>query len=209
MKNYWMIVVALLFTVSCGKYHVKSEISNGPALGKLKKTGIIIRKTHNTPITLKLIKKNISPWLEPYKKINNLVLIEKTSEALDTAKLESDRFLQFSNKGDFQFYQAIGIITHYLNANKEELETIKSENNCDSLLIYEIDAGYSLELQYTDFSSMITIIDTNNKILSMDRQYDKYETFEIDKDIMREELLDLISNRLIDLITKLRYIREK
>ncbi len=209
MKNYWVIVVALLFAVSCGKYHVKNEINNEPALGKLKKTGIIIRKTHNSPLTLRLIKKNMAQWLEPYKKTNNLVLIEKTSKNLDTAKTESDRFQQFSNKGDFQFYQTIGIITHYLNANKEELEKIKSENNCDSLLIYEIDAGYSLELQYTDFGTMIIIIDKNNKILSMDRQYDKYETFEIDKNVMREELLDQISNRLIDLITKLKYIKEK
>ncbi|MBP7734438.1 MAG: hypothetical protein KA369_00560 [Spirochaetes bacterium] len=209
MKKYWVFAVALLFAVSCGKYHVKNEINNGSALGKLKKTGIIIRKTHNTPIAFKLIKKNVSQWLEPYKKVNQLVLIEKTSKALDTAMTESERFLQFSGKGDFQFYQTIGILTHYLNKNKDELDKIKAENDLDSLLIYELDAGYSLELQYTDFGSMIIIVDNNNKILSMDRQYDKYETFEIDKDIMKEELLDLISNRLIDQITKLKYVKEK
>jgi hypothetical protein len=209
MKKFCVIAVVLLFAVSCGKYHVKNEINNGTALGKLKKTGIIIRKTHNTPITLKLIKKNMSQWLEPYMKINQLVLIEKTSKALDTAISESDRFLQFSGKGDFQFYQSIGILTHYLNQNKEELDKIKADNNLDSLLIYELDAGYSLELQYTDFGSMIIIVDNNNRILSMDRQYDKYETFEIDKKIMREELLDLISNRLIDTIAKLKYVKEK
>ena len=36
MKKYWVFAVALLFAVSCGKYHVKNEINNGSALGKLK-----------------------------------------------------------------------------------------------------------------------------------------------------------------------------
>ncbi len=209
MKKCCIILVALLFLLSCAKYHVKNEISKGSSLSKLKKTGIIVRKTHNTPITLKLINKNLSQWLEPYKKVNQLVLIEKTSKNLNNSKMESDHFLQLSNDGDFQHYQTLGIVTHYLNKNKEELDKIKSEYNLDSFIIYEIDAGYSLELQYSDFKSMIIIIDGNNKIVHMDRQDDKYETFEIDKKIMREDLLDLVSNRLLNLIINLKYIKEK
>lgn len=209
MKRCSIILVALVFALSCAKYHVKNEISHGSDLKKLKKTGIMIRKTHNTPVPLKLMNKNLSQWLEPYKKINELVLIENTSKNLNRLKTEADRFLQFSDDGDFQHYQSIGIITHYLKKNKEELDKIRRENNLDSLIIYEIDAGYSLELQYSDFRSMILIIDNNNKILHMDRQYDKYETFEIDRNILREELLDLISNRLINIIIDLKYIKEK
>jgi hypothetical protein len=201
--------VVLLFALSCAKYHVKNEVNNGSALSKLKKTGIIIRKTHNTPISLKLLNKNLSQWLEPYKKINELILIEKTTKNLNRSKAESDRFLQFSDNGDYQYYQSVGIITHYLNNNKEELDKIKSEYNLDSLIIYEIDAGYSLELQYTDFSSMIVIIDGKDKIVHLDRQHDKYESFEIDRNIMQEELLDLISNRFLDRINNLKYIKEK
>ncbi|HNW27231.1 MAG TPA: hypothetical protein PKN50_02040 [Spirochaetota bacterium] len=209
MKKCSVILVALLFALSCAKYHVKNEISHGSNLKKLKKTGIIIRKTHNTPISLKLFNKNLSQWLVPYQKVKELVLIENTSKNLNRSKMESDRFLQFSDTGDFQSYQCQGIVAHYLAQNKEELDKIRSENNLDSIAIYEVDAGYSLELQYTDFSSMIIIVDNNNKILYMDRQHDKYETFEIDAKIMREELLDLISNRLINKIIDLKYVKEK
>lgn len=201
--------MVLLFATSCVKYHVKNEINNGKALSKLKKTGIIVRKTHNTPVTLKLFNKNLSQWLEPYKKINELILIEKTSKDLHTSRTESERFLQFSGDGDFQYYQTLGIVTHYLNRNREELDRLRSEFNLDSIIIYEVDAGYSLELQYSDFSSMILIVDNKNKILHMDRQHDNYETFEIDEKVLREEMLDHVSNRLIDIIINLKYIKEK
>lgn len=209
MKKCSVLLVALLFVLSCAKYHVKNEISHGADLKKLKKTGIIIRKTHNTPISLKLFNKNLSQWLLPYQKINELVLLENTSRDLNRSKMESDRFLQFSNTGDFQLYQCQGIVAHYLAKNREELDKIRSENNLDSIVIYEVDAGYSRELQYTDFSSMIILVDNNSRILFMDRQHDKYETFEIDEKVMREELLDLISNRLLNKIIDLKYIREK
>lgn len=209
MKRCSILLVALLFALSCAKYHVKNEISHGPDLKKLKKTGVIIRKTHNTPISLKLFNKNLSQWLVPYQKINELVLLENTSRDLNRSKMESDRFLQFSNTGDFQLYQCQGIVAHYLAKNREELDKIRSENSLDSIVIYEIDAGYSRELQYTDFSSMIILVDNNNRILYMDRQHDKYETFEIDEKVMREELLDLISNRLLNKIIDLKYIKEK
>jgi len=64
-------------------------------------------------------------------------------------------------------------------------------------------------LQYIDFSSMVILVDNNDKILYMDRQHDKHETFEIDEKVMREELLDLISNRLLNKIIDLKYIMKK
>jgi len=204
-----VILVALFVALSCAKYHVKNEISHGSEINKLKKTGIIIRKTHNTPIPLKLFNKNLSQWLVPYHKVKELVLIETTSKNLNRSNMESDRFLQFSNVGDFQLYQCQGIVAHYLAKNKEELDKIRSDNNLDSIVIYEVDAGYSRELQYIDFSSMVILVDNNDKILYMARQHDKHETFEIDEKVMREELLDLISNRLLNKIIDLKYIMKK
>lgn len=208
MKKYSLLLVLLFFAMSCGKYHIKNEINNSSALSKLKKTGIIIRLTHNTPIPIKLFNKNLSQWLEPYKKSNQIKLIEETSKNINVAKAESDRFLQFSNDGDFQYYQSMGIVKGFINKNKEELDKIKSENDLDSLIFYEVDAGYSLELQYNDFGSMVVIVDNNYKIVHLDRQYDKYDTFEIDRQVLKEELLDLVSNRLIDIALKQKYIKE-
>jgi hypothetical protein len=209
MKKCSVILVALLFAASCTKYHVRNEIKDTAALSKIKKTGIIIRRTYSSPIPLKHFNRNLSQWLEPYIKLNQLFLIEKTNKDLNLSKTEADRFLQFSTEGDFQHYQTLGIVTQYLIKNKEELDKIKSENNLDSLIIFEVDAGYSVELQFSDFNSLVVIIDNNNKIAFMDRQHDKYETFEIDQNVLREELLDLISNRLIGTLVDLKLIKER
>jgi hypothetical protein len=209
MKKFCVILIAACLATSCSNFHVKKEIKNGSALKKFKNTGIIIRKTHNTPISVKLFNKNMTQWFESYKKINNLKLITETSKNLHNAQGESDRFLQFSAKNDFQYNQTMGIITGFLNKNKDELEKIKTENGLDSFLIYEVDGAFSSELQFSDFSSMIVIIDGKNQILYMDRQVDSFEAYEIDKNILREDLLDQISNRLLELMFKLDYLKEK
>lgn len=208
MKKCGILLVSLFFLTSCVKYHVKEEINSKSALSKLKKSGIIVRLTHNSPIPVKLANKNLSQWLEPYKKQNRLTLIEGTSKKVYIAKNESERFFQYTSSDDFQYYQSIGIIKEFLNSNKEELDKIRSENDLDSLILYEVDAGFSVELQYDNFSSMIVIVDNKDKILFLDRQVDKYETFEIDGSVLREELLDLISNRLIDVLARLKFVKE-
>jgi hypothetical protein len=209
MKKYSIPIVALCLIVSCSDYHIKREIKNSSALSKLKSSGIIIRKTNDTPILMKLCYKNMGQWLEPYKKINNIKLLMETSKNLHASAGESERFLQFSNKKEFQYYQSKGIIIGYLNKNREELDKLKNDNNLDSFIIYEMDGTLSAELQFFDFSSMIIIVDNNYQILYMDRQFDKFETFEFDKEILSEDLLDEVSNRFLELMFKLNYLQEK
>lgn len=209
MKKIMPLFLFTCLLASCSNFHVTNEIKNGSALKKLKSTGIIIRVTHNTPMALKLFNKNITQWIEPYKKINNIKLLTETGKNLDTARGDSERFLQFSAKKDFQYYQCMGIITGYLRSNRDELEKLKSENGLDSFLIYEIDGNFSSELQFSDFNSMIVIVDGNYQVLYLDRQNDSFEAFEIDKAILREDLLDQISNRLLELMFKLKYLQEK
>jgi len=209
MKKYIIPLFALCLIISCSDYHIKKEIKNGSALSKLKNSGIIIRKTNDTSISLKLFYKNITQWLEPYKKINNLKLLSETSKNLNSAFGESERFLQFSNKNDFQYYQTIGIINGYLNKNKEELDKLKNDNNLDSFIIYEMDGTLAAELQFFDFSSMIIIVNNKNEIIYMDRQFDKYETYEFSKELLNEDLLDQVSNRFLELMFKLDYLKEK
>jgi len=151
----------------------------------------------------------MTQWLEPFKKINNVKLLTETSKNLHASAGESERFLQFSNKNDFQYYQTIGIITGYLNKNKEELDKLKNDNNLDSFIIYEMDGTLSAELQFFDFRSMIIIVNNKNEVIYMDRQFDKYETYEFNKEILTEDLLDQASNRFLELMFKLNYLQEK
>lgn len=209
MKKILPLLLFACLLVSCSGFHVKNEIKNGSALKKLKHTGIIIRVTHNTPVELKYFNRNMAQWLEPYKKINNLTLLVEISKNLNTARGDYNRFLQFSADKDFQYYQTMGIIAGYLNSNREELDNLKTENSLDSFLIYEVDGSYSSELQFSDFNSMAVIVDGNYQIVYMDRQADSFEAFEIDRGILREDLLDQVSNRLLDLMFKLGYLKEK
>lgn len=209
MKKYIILILGLSLYISCSEYHIKKEIKNGSALSKLKNSGIIMRKTSDTPVSLKLFYKNMAQWLEPYKKINNLKLLTETSKNLNAAHGESERFLQFSNKNDFQYYQTIGIINGYLKKNKEELDKLKTDNNLDSFIIYEMDGTLAAELQFFDFRSMIIIVNNKNEILYMDRQFDKYNTYEFDREMLSEDLLDQVSNRFLELMFTLDYVKEK
>jgi hypothetical protein len=209
MKKLFLFLLSACLFTSCINFHVTREIKNNSALKKLKNTGVIIKITHNTPISIKLFNKNMTQWLEPYKKINNLKLLTETSRNLHISMGESDRFLQYSSDNDFQYYQTLGIIQGYLNKNKEELEKIKTDNGLDSFLIYEVDGNFSSELQFSDFNSMIAIVDSKYQIVYMDRQIDSFEAYEIDKTILREDLLDKVSNRLLELLFKYDYLKEK
>jgi len=185
------------------------EIRNSSSLSKLKSLGIIIRLPHNSPIPLKLYNKNLKQWLEPYEKRRMLTLLRKTSDKIRLSKAEGDRFMQFSSGEDFQYYQSVGIIRQYLNKNKEELDKLKAEKNLDGLAIYEIDTFLSPEMQIYNFGSLIAIVDADYQLVYLDHQFDKYKTLEIDRGAIRENLLDEVSNRFIESLLKLDFIREK
>jgi len=208
-KKISLILYLIMLFVSCSNFHLTREINNSSAIKKIKSPGIIVRIPHNSPFPLRLFNKNLSQWLEPFEKKAILKILEGTSKNLYLSKAEYDRFLQFSSKNDFQYYQSLGIITLYLNKNREELDTLKSENNLDGFIIYEVDTFLSSEMQVYNFSSMIVIVDNDYKVLYMDHQFDAYDTHEIDSGALRENLLDEVSNRFLELMEKVDYIREK
>lgn len=202
--------MVLLFMISCAKFHVTSEIKNGSALSKLKNSGIIFRFPHNTPIKMERFEQSLTNWMNPYKKVNNLKLITGTSKKINRSKGEYDTFQQFSDNKQFQNYKSLGIISDYLAKNKEELDKIVADNGLDSLILYEVDTMLSVELQMTDFSSVMIIINPSaqNQIVYLDHQINKYEAFEIDKNILQDDLLDHVSNRFIDMMIKMNYFKK-
>jgi hypothetical protein len=56
---------------------------------------------------------------------------------------------------------------------------------------------------------MIVIVDSKYQTIYMDRQIDSFEAYEIDKTILREDLLDKVSNRFLELMFKYDYLKEK
>jgi hypothetical protein len=200
--------MAITLVLSCAQFHVTREIREKDELSTLKRSGVLFRVPHNSQISLKRFYVSLSRWIEPYKKINKLTIIDNTSKNLSISKGEYDRFLQFSAGNDFQYYQSLGIIANYLNKNKEELEKLRVKYGLDSLIIYEVDTFISPEMELAHFGSMIVIVNTKNQVLYMDRQFDTYDIYEIDPQVLKENLLDQISNRFINLMLKLDYIEE-
>ncbi len=198
----------ILICVSCSRYSVKREIRESSAISKIKSLGLIVRLPHNSPIRLKFFEKNLDQWLEPYAKKHKLTILNKTGDKLNLSKSESERFMQFSSDDSFQYYQSLGIINLYLGKNREELDKLKAEYGLDGFAIYEIDTFISSEMQIYNFGSLIAIIGADYKVAYLDHQFDKYKTLEIDRGAIRENLLDEVSNRFIDLMLKLGFIQE-
>jgi hypothetical protein len=207
-KKPVIIFIVTSLVLSCAQFHVTREIRERDDLSKLKHSGVLFRIPHNSQISLKRFYGSLSRWIEPYKKINKLTIIDTASKNLSMSKGEYDRFLQFSADNDFQYYQALGIITNYLDKNKEELEKLREKYGLDSFIIYEVDTFLSPEMLLAHFRSMIVIVNTKNQVLYMDHQFDTYDIYEIDPQVLKENLLDQISNRFINLMLKLDYIEE-
>lgn len=208
MKKYGILALAFLFMVSCSRYHVKNEIKNGSALSKFKNSGIMYHIPQASPIKMKMMAKSLSQWMESYKRINTLQILSGTDKSITMSQSEFDQFLQMSEDNSFLYYKTLGIVNGYLRDNREALTKLITDNNLDSLIIYEVDPSLSAEMQYNDFSSMLIIVNKDLKVEYMDRQYDDFETNEYDSDLMKNHLLDEINSRFIDLMIKLKYLKK-
>jgi len=209
MKKYGILALAFLFMVSCSRYHVKNEIKNGSALSKFKNSGVMYHNPQSSPIRIALMSRTLTQWLESYTRINTLQILEIKDKALVTSKSEFDQFLQLTEDNGFLYYKTLGIVNRYLQENRDALTKLMTDNNLDSLIIYEVDPSLSAEMQYTDFSSMMVIVGKDLKVEYMDRQYDDFDTNEYDKDLMQNHILDEINSRFIELMIKLKYLKKK
>ncbi|HOD15084.1 MAG TPA: hypothetical protein PK307_13815 [Spirochaetota bacterium] len=209
MKKYGIAALALLLMVSCSRYHVKNEIKNGSALSKFKNSGIVYRIPQSSPISINRMASSLSQWLGSYQRINALPILDTKDKNIILSKNEFDLFLQMTEDDDFLYYKSLGILNKYLKDNAETLKKLITDNSLDSLIIYEVDPALSAEMQYNDFSSMLIIVNQDLNVEYMDRQYDDYETNEYDKELMQNHLLDEINSRFIDMMFKLKYLKNK
>jgi len=205
MKKFYTLLT-LFFFISCSSFNVKDEIHLDKSLKKLKSSGIILRISPSDFVSLKSLESNLSKWISGVNKKINLKIISNSDKKLKYFSDNSQRFYQLSSSKSFLKYKSIGIIKEYIKDNEESLKMIISENNLDSLIFYEIESVYSMDLQFIDFNSVIVIIDKNFNVLLEDYQSQNFEVHEYDEEVVKNNLLDKVSERFIQKIEKLKFI---
>jgi hypothetical protein len=106
-------------------------------------------------------------------------------------------------------YKSIGAIKLYLLNNKKEFEEIFAKHKLDSLILFEVDSSYSVEVQFFDFEATTVIIDKNFNIFFLDYSSDTSHLDEIDEEKLQSFLFDAVNKKLFDNLVKFKYLVKK
>lgn len=202
-------ILSLLLT-GCSGFTVKTDVDEKPGLDEINRAGIIVRMAKSSKIGLEEQSTNIGYWLNQYKNAENLKIIKDAGEALTYYSVIEDRFYQqsikYREKGyfglfwddDYLKYKSMGVLNNYLKTNEEKLKNIINANALNGLIIYEIYNIVSLGMQFMDFDSVLAVVDKNLNIMYMDHQTDGYEISEQDFARVKKQMMDKISQRLVE-----------
>ncbi len=207
MKKVLFAFSVILLIVQCSTYNVKKEISDSSAIKSFQKTGIVFRIPSTNEIQHAQMEKNLDAWLSSCVKNKEVVILRDVDDPVDVVESDLDRFYQLSSKNSFMKYKTVGVITLYLRNNEESIKKILSDNQLDSLLIYEIDAGYSETMQFINFNSSVVIIDSQLRICFLDYQNKSFDIVEWDPDIIKKHLMDKMNDRLLQLLADYNFIK--
>ncbi|MFC1670350.1 hypothetical protein ACFL20_08140 [Spirochaetota bacterium] len=207
MKLFSLLLFFSLLS-SCSTYSVTTEVDKSSLIKKVERIGVIYRLSKDSSYTYGESIKNLEYWLKGYKEKKKIITLQDVDKKISVFSLHQDKFYQVSEKGDFLKFKTIGSIKLYLRNNEESIKKILSENNLDSLVIYEVDSAFSAELQFLDFDSMIVVIDADFNIILMDHQKDTFDINEYDKARVRKYLLDKICDRFIQRMLDIKFITE-
>lgn len=209
MKRVPAAIISLLLTFGCSSYNVDIEIENSTKLSQLKKSGIVFRIIRGSLIRYDDYTRSLQFWLNSYKKINDLQIITTTIDRISYFPSELERFYQLSINKDFQRHKSKGVIELNLYEHEKEIKSLMESKSLDSLIIYEVDAIYSTEMQFVDFSTVIAVIDADFRVLYLDHQKLNEDIDEFDPSRAKNILLDRIGKRLLGLLSDLHYIDDK
>jgi len=209
MKGKSLCVLLAIFTVSCSSYTVRKDISeSGPVRG-LKAAGYFVRISNSDEIDSSEYLKNIESWMQGYEHRKKIMLLNDTGNKLRLYPGDIDRFYQRSISSSFLKYKSLGVITLYLRSNRDELKKLMADNGLDSLVIYEIDSAFSAEMQFIDFNSSVLVVDRGLKVLSLDHQSDSFDIDLINREEIQNHLLDKISERFVERMVSLGFVKKK
>lgn len=197
MKKVLPILLALIFIISCKSYTMKTELNENFSLKQIKSSGIILRLSSTGIIKRDTISQNMNYWLESYDKIKNIGFQNNISDRLGLFNPETNRFYQKSINSSFLKFKSLGVINTYLRRNSLEIKKLMIENGYDSLVLFEVDMGYSVEAQFIDFDSMVVVIDKELNAIYMNHQKDSYNIDTFDSTLIKKHLLDKVAIRFI------------
>jgi len=208
MKKMVLFIV-FIAGISCSSYSIKTDFENSKDISRLKKSGILFRMPNSSIVPFSENQLNLLYFLEGYKTVNDIMIIKNPGMELQQYTSEINRFYQLSDENEFLMYKAMGVVKLYLRDNGEAIDKIMQENGLDSLVLYEVDGHYSAELQYLDINSVVVVVDAEKNIVFLDHQSNGYDINEINTERVRKALLDKISNRLLQTLDGIGFIKEK
>lgn len=194
-----LLFMLIIFSVlSCSSYSIKTDIEESSILKKIKKTGIIFRIPNSSKITKEESIKNFLSWLTIYQKNENIIIIYDASDSLTYFNNPQQRFYQLSNENTYLKYKSIGVLNQYLQNNQNELLNIISKNNLDSITIFEVYSIISTQMQFFEFESVLAVVDSNLNLAYLDHQSDYFESESSILNELKNQMLDIINNRLVN-----------
>ncbi len=208
MRRIPVLFVIALLGFSCSKYTIRTEVEKSDEISEIQKAGIIVRISERSKIPLDEHTKSLSHWLGGHKQLKDILLYAESNELINYYSDESRRFYQISSEGTFLRYKSLGVVNSYLRANSAELNRFIEEKKLNGLIIYEIYTVLSSEMQFMDFDSVVVITDKNLNILYIDNQRDGFESNEYDLDRVKEQLLNRITERFLEVLFDNDFIEE-
>lgn len=201
-----LMAIAAALT-SCSTYSVSKEMSSASALGKMKSVCVVLRLSQSGRIEREEVAKNLANWLAAAKQTKRLSVLSSCDENVCAYRGQDDRFYQVDGDGRFLKYKAEGVVNGYVRANEAALKRILADNGCDGIVIYEVYGVVALEMQFFDFDSVVCVLDCDLKPVHLDRQFDSFNVDEISASRVRQQLLDRVSERLVNALEDMRFLR--
>ena len=209
LKTNLSLILIACFSIACSsKYSIKTVVREGSALSKFKTRGVLFRIPDNNYIALERFYTSLDAWIKSSHISGSIVSLPSVAGQIAYFKSESERFYQFSNEDEsFLKYKSLGMISLWCRDNNAELTRLFAENKLDCLVIYEIESALSIEMQYIDFDSIIAIVDRDFNVSFLDYQKNGFEIRDIDSDLAEKHLLDKISERFLEKMEDLKYLK--
>lgn len=210
MKKLLFFPLAALIISSCSSFSIKNEIDKTDKLKPVKKTGIFFRIPKRTFVNEKDYRQTLHYWVEGYQQLKKITLLTGISSEMGLYTSGQNRFYQLNENRDFLKFKSLGVVKSYLQAHKTEIDGIMASNNLDALVVYEVDGFFQAQLQHVEFNSLIVIVDKSMNVLFMERQDNTYpDVDEINPEKIKKHLLDKVSQRFIEAMTDIDFLKEK
>ena len=209
MKKIILCLFTFSFFISCSSYKIQTAIEKKNNILKLEKPGILLKLSKYNLKDKNKYLKSLSFSLKGYKENKPIKIIKDTSDKISSYNSELDRFCQLSMEKKLMRYKSIGAIKLYLLNNQEEFEKIFKENDLDSIILFEVDSSFSVEVQFFDFETTIVIVDKNYQIHLLNYQAENYEVDEIDEEKIQSFLFNHINSRLLDKLVKFNFLDKR